>query len=48
MVPGAFLEERDWVRMAPVGVADVASLSALEEGEEGEAAGFMMAWSVTL
>lgn len=49
MPPGAFLEERDWVRMAPVGGADVASLSALErEGEEGEAAGFMMAWSVTL
>lgn len=35
--------------MAPVGGADVASLSALEgEGEEGEAAGFMMAWSVIL
>lgn len=46
MVPGAFLE-RDWVRMAPVGGADAASLSAVE-GEEGEAAGFMMAWSVTL
>ena len=48
MVPGAFLEERDWVRVAPAGGADVASLSALEGGEEGEAAGFMMAWSVTL
>jgi len=47
MVPGAFLE-RDWVRMAPVGGAEAASLSAVGEGEEGEAAGFMMAWSVTL
>lgn len=47
MVPGAFLV-RDCVRMAPVGGAVAASLSAVEEGEEGEAAEFMMAWSVKL